>query len=343
MNEFMKLLVWQMAQILGYEGQTDLAAHSILLLVDFDENRFHPVFIGRALELSGMGPGIPWDEDVRLLLKYVIAEEYKNEMELFFSEQAARRKYSKQRAFDSANYVSLLSNGKKWTHCIQSLFTSADSIGKITEQLKKELPFYNSADIEFPEVTPTARTEGEHLMSYYLVIEVDAIRKSLESLRYLARHDQLTGLYNRHMMAEIVEDAPSVVIIIDIDKFKEINDGYGHTAGDEALCALANRLEVIFWHHNRDMIFRLGGDEFLVVMKGAQVREALDAIRQLCEPMTVTTSENHCVNLTVSAGYARCEDNFKAALKAADEALYTVKANGRNGYAGADGLHANGK
>lgn len=332
MNKFVKLLVWQMAQILGYEGQIDLAEHSILLLVDYDANAFHPVFIGKSLELSDMGPGVPWDENVRILTTYVIAEEYRNEIAIFLSEQAARRKYEKQRLFDAVNYVSMLSNGKKWTHCIQSLFTSAESLREITERLKAELPFSNSPGVLFLDVPPTAAAAGgePHLMSFFLVIEVDAIRKSLESLRYLARHDQLTGLYNRHMMAEIVDDGPSNVIIIDIDKFKHINDGYGHAAGDEALCALANRLEVIFWHHNRDMIFRLGGDEFLVVMKGDD--DAEPYLRQLCEPMALTTSENQYITLTVSVGCARCAGNFKAALKAADTALYRVKENGRNGY-----------
>lgn len=337
MNEFVKLLVWQMAQILGYEGQVDLAEHSLLLLVDYEANNFHPVFIGKHLELNNLGPGIPWDEDVRILTTSgVIAEEYCKEMEIFFSQKAAERKFEKQRLYDSANYVSRFSQGKKWTHCMQYLFKSAESLQTITEQLEAELPFFCSPGILFPEVPPMPAPAGERLLSYYLVIEVDAMRKSLESLRYLARHDQLTGLFNRHMMAEIVEDAPSVVIILDIDKFKDINDRYGHTAGDEALCTLANRLEAVFWQHNRDLVFRLGGDEFLVVMKGASEEEAVKRIRQLCEPISLTSSEKENISFTVSVGYALCQDCFKTSLKAADTALYHVKAHGRNGFARAE-------
>lgn len=332
MDELIKLLVWQMAQILGYEGQADLAAHSILLLVDYDENAFHPVFIGKSLENAELAPGVPWDEDVRLLTTRVIAEEYRNEMAIFYSERAARRKFEKRRLYDATNYISHLTDGKKWTHCIQSLFTSADSIKEITESIKQDLPFLGTSGVIFPEVPPMQRRAGEHLMSYFLVIEVDAIRKSMESLRYLARHDQLTGLYNRHMMTEIVTDEPSIVIILDIDKFKGINDGFGHGAGDEALCALANKLEVLFWHQNRDEIFRLGGDEFLVVMKGAEEWEALERIQQLCEPTVLTIASGQSIRITVSVGYAACNGDFKAALKAADMALYAVKENGRNGF-----------
>ena len=132
------------------------------------------------------------------------------------------------------------------------------------------------------------------------------------------------------MMAEMVNDDLSTVIILDIDKFEDINDGHGHAAGDEALVALANKLEVIFCQHNRDYIFRLGGDEFLVVMRGVEDVEAY--VKKLCEPMALTISDNQAINYTVSVGYARCDGDFKAALKAADTALYKVKENGRNGY-----------
>ena len=333
MDEFTKLLVWQMAQILGYEGQIDLAEHALLLLVDYDEDAFYPVFIGKSLELGGMGPEMTWSEDVRHLTTEVITEEYRSELAIFFSEQAARRKFEKRRVYDAVNYVSRLSNGKKWTHCIQALFKSRQSIEEIADQLRRELPFADAPGIIFLDLPPVPAPDREHLLAYFLVIEVDAIRKSLESLRYLARHDQLTGLYNRHMMADIVDDGPSEVIIIDVDKFKEINDGYGHDTGDEALCALANRLERIFWHHDRDLVFRLGGDEFLVVMREAEPEEAEACIRRLCEPIELTTeASERIVSFTVSVGSARCDGNFKAALRAADAALYRVKENGRNGF-----------
>ena len=337
MNGFIKMLVWQMAQILGYEGADDLAEHALLLLVDYDANAFHPVFIGRELELDNLGPALPWDENVRILTSQVIAEEYQQEVRTFLSAAPARRKYEKQRVHDAVNYVSRLSNGKKWTHCIQSLFMSSDSLQAISKSIQDNSGLFQSARVIFPAFTEDGRPSPvPHLMSYFLVIEVDAIRKSMESLRYLARHDQLTGLYNRHMMAEITTNEPSIVIIIDIDRFKRINDVYGHTAGDDALRTMASRLEAIFWHRYRDLVFRLGGDEFLVVMKGAGEREAVACLDRLCEPIPFTTASNQVITFTVSAGYAICDGNFKASMKAADTALYKVKENGRNGFARAE-------
>lgn len=344
MNEFMNLLVWQMAQILGYEGQIDLAEHSVLLLVDYDENTCQPIFIGSHFLSEGLKPDMPWDQAVQYLVSDMISEEYKKETGIFLSEKAARRKFEKQRFYDSINYVSQLSDGKKWTHCIQCLFNSSRSAQEIVESFEAEASFLKSPGIMFPKFTPSAdhpaclfTPEGssgnpEHLMSYFLTIEIDAIRKSMESLRYLARHDQLTGLYNRHMMAEIATDEPSVVIILDIDNFKGINDTYGHAAGDEALCTVASRLEATFWQRHRDLVFRLGGDEFLVIMKGAPEEDAVKCLKMMCEPVFFTTSDNQVINISVSAGYALCDGDLKAAMSLADKALYQAKNSGKGGY-----------
>ena len=113
MNEFVKLLVWQMAQVLGYENQTDLAEHSVLLLVDYDADVCHPIFIGKHFVSADLDPGMPWKGAVKYLTSDVISDEYKRECALFFSEKAARRKYEKQRVYDSINYVSQLSDGKR--------------------------------------------------------------------------------------------------------------------------------------------------------------------------------------------------------------------------------------
>lgn len=331
MNEFYKLIMWQMAQVLGYEGRKELSDHAILLLVDFNSDLVHPVFIGKNMMLNGIHSSA-WSQTTKNIITNAIAENYRSEVALFFSENASRRKYEKQRVYDSLNYVSILENGQKWTHCIQSLFMTTDSIGMITERFKSDESFGESTDGVFPETPIQPQSSTPHLMAFYLVIEVDAMRKSLESLRYLASHDQLTGLYNRHMMGELIKNEPSIVVILDIDKFKSINDRYGHDAGDEALCTLASRLEVIFWQRDADFVFRLGGDEFLVVLKNTSEPEAVGRIKQLCEPMTFISSSGKTISFTVSVGYAICESDFKSAMKKADEALYRVKENGRNGF-----------
>ena len=329
MNEFMKMILWQMAQVLGYEGMDNLYDHSILLLVDYDEDLVHPVCIGKTMLLTGVHSEL-WSKTAENLVACAIAEDYKTEVRLFFSEMAARRKYEKKRVYDSLNYVSILKTGQKWTHCIQSLFTSTDSIGMIANQLRRD--FVDFPDMLFPEISELPPSPTPHLMCFYLIVEADSMKKSLASLRYLASHDQLTGLYNRHMMVELVKNEPSIVVILDIDNFKGINDTYGHDVGDQALCTVAGKLEFIFWKRDLDYVFRLGGDEFLVVMKESSEEAAVERIKQLCEPVGFTSDAGKVIVMTVSAGYAICTDDFKAAMRKADEALYRVKENGRNGY-----------
>ena len=335
MNEFMKMVMWQMAQVLGYEGRKELSDHAILLFVDFNEDIVHPVCIGKNMLLNNVHSET-WSATAERLVSQVVVKDYKKEVQLFISESSSRRKYEKSRVYDSLNYVSILTNGQKWTHCIQSFFMTTDSIGMIVNRFRNDGFYSDSPDLIFPEPPLTPPSPTPHLMAFFLVIEVDTLRKSLESLRYLASHDQLTGLFNRHMMVELVKDEPSIVAILDIDTFKSINDYYGHDAGDEALCTLANRLEVVFWRHDTDLVFRLGGDEFLVVMKEISETDAVERIKQLCEPLMFTSSAGQMIRFTVSIGYAVCKGDFKAALKKADEALYKVKENGRNGYGKAE-------
>ena len=338
MNEIIRLLLWQMAQILGYEGQNDLAEHSILILVDFDTDECHPVYIGKNFLHSVLTPSLSWSEAVRIIVDDVVEEEYRKETELFLSEQSARRKYEKQRLFDSVSYVSKLGDGKRWTHCIQSLFTSQESVSTIVNYVTKDslnaFDPYIQPGIFIPESSDNKAESpsGEpHLLSYFMVIEIDAIRKSMESLRYLARHDQLTGLLNRHMLEEMTNDEPCYVIMMDINRFKNINDSIGHAAGDEALCRLALRLEEIFDRKNDDLIFRPGGDEFVVVMKNISEEEVCRRLVQLCEPIAFAWN-GETGRFSVSVGYAHCDGSFRDAMHAADEALYVVKNNGRHGY-----------
>ena len=97
MNEFYKLIMWQMAQVLGYEGRKELSDHAILLLVDFNSDLVHPVFIGKNMMLNGIHSSA-WSQTTKNIITNAIAENYRSEVALFFSENASRRKYEKQRA-----------------------------------------------------------------------------------------------------------------------------------------------------------------------------------------------------------------------------------------------------
>ncbi len=149
-------------------------------------------------------------------------------------------------------------------------------------------------------------------------------------MRHLAEHDQLTGLYNRHALYQSQQDYQNnILVMLDIDFFKEVNDSYGHLVGDETLCTLAKKLEEVFSHRQNNLIYRLGGDEFLIVIKNTTEKDVIKKLNELVKPIPT----DYGFNFTLSTGYTICNTNtFRDNLERADEALYYVKQHGRNNY-----------
>ena len=165
-------------------------------------------------------------------------------------------------------------------------------------------------------------------------------------ISFLAHHDALTGLTNRAGLAEKIEDACARhrrwgeefnVLLMDLDRFKQVNDTFGHHAGDELLKQVAERLKGLL--QETDVLARLGGDEFAVVQvsDGNQPDIAFSLAAQIielvAEPFTV---DGNVVNIGTSVGIALAPEHGIHAddlLKMADLALYHAKSLGRNRYA----------
>jgi diguanylate cyclase (GGDEF)-like protein len=163
----------------------------------------------------------------------------------------------------------------------------------------------------------------------------------VEALQHLASTDPLTGLANRrggekHIANEISrarrEKRPLSCLLIDIDRFKQVNDTFGHQAGDQLLRDISGLLRRTVRAY--DILIRWGGEEFLIVLPGVD----LDAARVLAERVrtAVETLDTHGIGpVTISAGAATFEKDydFAATLKTADRRLYQAKAAGRNSVA----------
>lgn len=159
---------------------------------------------------------------------------------------------------------------------------------------------------------------------------------------FLASHDALTGLANRWRFNEELEasfarlkrhtDKTFALLLLDLDKFKPVNDHYGHQAGDLVLKAISQRLNAT--KRETDVLCRLGGDEFALLAPGADATDA-DLIAQrmrkeIQRPVDIGDAD---VTLDVSIGIALASENFSDAgafLKVADEAMYTAKRNKGN-------------
>ena len=169
--------------------------------------------------------------------------------------------------------------------------------------------------------------------------EVETLRAQLQEL---AIRDSLTGLFNRRYFSETLEtetaqamreNTPFSLIVMDVDYFKKVNDTYGHKCGDLALQQLANLL--LENTRSGDIICRLGGEEFVILMPNASAESAFEraeALRKQFEQMAIEF-EDKKFNCTFSAGVASFPvhaDSGEAVLNLADQALYHSKANGRN-------------
>ena len=169
------------------------------------------------------------------------------------------------------------------------------------------------------------------LMMYFFFFQSDEFTLERRKLEYKAMRDGLTGLYNRAgyeaLIAELAEekDLMIAVMVLDIDKFKEVNDTYGHETGDVILKQVAKLLKVTF--RSTDYVIRYGGDEFVVIMAGITENLAF-VVQNKIESVNVQL-ENPISNIpktSVSAGLCFGENGFTQELfTKADKALYYTK------------------
>jgi diguanylate cyclase (GGDEF)-like protein len=163
-----------------------------------------------------------------------------------------------------------------------------------------------------------------------------------EQIREMATTDTLTGLYNRrqfYTMAEIElarstrYNKPMTIMVIDLDHFKKVNDTYGHAAGDITLRNIARLCQLVL--RKIDLVGRLGGEEFGVLLPETSLKDALIAAERLRETIANTTIEfkGDEIAVTASIGAAQSfglDDTLEAILERADYALYEAKEAGRN-------------
>lgn len=168
--------------------------------------------------------------------------------------------------------------------------------------------------------------------------------KVQEKLEYLAHHDAVTGLPNRVLLADRVEQAlirarregkGVAVLFLDLDGFKAINDTVGHHVGDRFLSEVAARLQASV--RERDTVARLGGDEFAVVLEGLHAMSAVSKIarkilRDLADPFQVDGKDLYVTGSIGIARYPSDGEDVATLLRKADSAMYRAKHAGKNNH-----------
>ena len=158
----------------------------------------------------------------------------------------------------------------------------------------------------------------------------------------LTHRDPLTGLANRRSIMDFLRreveysrsiGAPLSVILLDLDKFKRINDSYGHAVGDQVLCGFADML--IAQSRPQDLVGRFGGEEFLLILSatsGEVAKQIAERLRLECQHQQIGLDQNIILDYTTSAGVTSLQpgESIEEMMKRVDDALYNAKGGGRN-------------
>lgn len=173
--------------------------------------------------------------------------------------------------------------------------------------------------------------------------QVHHLMRELEQARRESTTDALTGLYNRRAFESCLQHTvavnrlfqyPAALLLIDIDHFKQVNDTYGHVAGDEALKATAERI-VRVCKRKSDFVARYGGEEFAVILRETSLRDAQKIAQQIADSVRrdpVPLPDSKPIRITVSIGVAELQPNEtpESWFQRADERLYQAKQAGRD-------------
>jgi two-component system cell cycle response regulator len=174
---------------------------------------------------------------------------------------------------------------------------------------------------------------------------IDRLRASVATGLRMALTDPLTGLYNRRYalphLARIAGHAQTTgrsfaVMLMDLDRFKSVNDTHGHAGGDAVLIEVAERFRTNL--RAVDLVARIGGEEFLVALPDtslAAARSTAERLRRVIEERPVRLPQGGSTHVTMSIGLAMCEtgdgpDRIDSLIARADNALMAAKAEGRN-------------
>ncbi len=218
------------------------------------------------------------------------------------------------------------------------VYADESDLGRIARALDIGANDYIFKPVDPHELQARLRTQVRHKRTY------DRLRLSYEKNMTMAVTDPLTGVYNRHYMEKNLprlfdrsktNKKPISIVMLDIDFFKKINDSCGHHVGDQVLQELVRRLNACMRFF--DMIVRMGGEEFAIIMPETPYAAAINAGERLRAavantPFAINDMKSE-INVTMSVGVAGADDGQESAeilLRKADAALYKAKETGRN-------------
>lgn len=174
------------------------------------------------------------------------------------------------------------------------------------------------------------------------VVDIDSQKRELEALEYKATRDPLTGVYNKEISIKKIDKyingnrkGKHILMFVDFDDFKKVNDNYGHLVGDKVLIYVIARIKSVF--SEGEVIGRIGGDEFIVFAGDiGDMEVVLSKAKELSKALNTTYIDNgNSIPISGSIGIASYPEDgmhYEQLIQCADKALYNVKRSGKNSY-----------
>lgn len=237
----------------------------------------------------------------------------------------------------------LTSNSEKLNHAkiAKNFIRSKVSAKEMTE--RNLIPCIDSDGKKFDtRISIASARIGDELYGVAILQDYTSIQSVISELESKSNIDMLTGLFNRRYLHEVLKTdsrinntwASTGVLYLDLNKFKPVNDNLGHKIGDEILKIVAVRLKDLVRFD--DIVFRAGGDEFIILLNLTEVTDKLKILKKICSKICEIISkpiaaDNSSVNISVSIGagiYPDHKDELTELIDLADKAMYIAKNNG---------------
>ncbi len=305
---------------------------------DHDLKRGKAYFSPTWRQMRGIGPDEPVDPSREAWLARVHPEDRErllHETDQQNSGELEQNSFEYRERRRDGHYIWILSRGKP---------VELMPDGSVARIIGTDTDITNLKLAEAKAAEEKEQTYRRHLAALEKAHEATEIAHQLAES--MARHDALTGLPNRRVFAETLETVLArarhgvsyAIMVIDLDRFKPVNDVQGHAVGDEVLREVATRLAAL--SRASDTVARLGGDEFAVIIDCMAHEKATVAASKLAERIIASVGQpinigDRIVEVGASIGITVCPDDgteSDALLRAADMAMYRAKEEGRGAY-----------
>ncbi|MBE5843829.1 MAG: EAL domain-containing protein [Butyrivibrio sp.] len=294
------------ASLLEYTSYSQFQKFSFFIVADLSSDKLMNLHLSKPRKINGKVYNVDesYESMIDDLVENTVISEEKGNVSTFFNRDRLILAYHSGISSDELEFHRIINvkTAPRWTHTIYQIIE-----------------------------------ERGALIAYFLSFDIDEYRRSRDLVRQMAERDALTGLYNRHTAVPLIRNrlyrhkgGKAGMILMDVDDFREINDRYGHLAGDEVLRRIAARLDEVFGLDG--IVCHIEQDEFLIFLETVEEFDLEKRIKMFCDTRFEVNFQGDQISFTVSCGYVVHPDQgrgYHDLYRKADTALCTAKEHGK--------------